>query len=364
MEYKVSISLLIILIINVSISIDSYKLILNNNNNNNNKRMTKINNNVLSKSSSSELNQEILLKDFYMNNNNIISLNTNINNLPLSNITTTEWSIYTEINNLFEDKLIDNIMLNLIKQNENDKKLKNIIKIDKGTSNSIDILNELYELKGNYEYHLNIFRRNIALRANRVLHPANNAQTFSTLINLMISKNEWLFSAQVCEYIGLTPDTYCKFDSQTNTYNIDINSISNYVTRFLLELRIEIIADKANDKILEATNSEKLRRDRESVQEWFYTQIHRSDLNFRVADCILAVCRLSLRYAVSKSIEDPNIKIIVDMNKIDKVLLLAGIPLDNTFLRRIQLALQADIDKLLNKSFENLVIIPKIIFNI
>ena len=49
------------------------------------------------------------------------------------------------------------------------------------------------------------------------------------------------------------------------------------------------------------------------------------------------------------------------MNKIDKVLLSAGIPLDNVFLRRCQLALEADIDKLLIKSFEN-IIIPKIIF--
>lgn len=177
----------------------------------------------------------------------------------------------------------------------------------------------------------------------------------------MISKNEWEFAAQVCEYIGLTPKTYCKFDSDANTYTIDFNAIANYVSRYLLELRIEIIAHKANDKVLEATNSEKERREKESVQEWFYTQVHRSDLNFRVADCILAVARLSLRYAVSKTIHDPNIKIVVNINKIDSVLLSAGIPLDKMFLRRCQLALEADINNLLNKSFENIAI-PKIIF--
>jgi hypothetical protein len=40
---------------------------------------------------------------------------------------------------------------------------------DKGTSDSLDILAELRSFDGNYEYLLNIFRRNIALRANRVL---------------------------------------------------------------------------------------------------------------------------------------------------------------------------------------------------
>ena len=299
--------------------------------------------------------------DFY--DRNIISLVTDISELPASNITTTEWSVYLDLHKvLFQDEKVEQIIKNLNEQKENEEKTKKIIKIDKGTTSSIDTLNELYLLNGNYEYHLNIFRRNIALRANRVLHPSNNAQTFSTLINLMISSKEWQFSCQVLEYIGLTPATYCKFDHISNTFVIDFNAITNYITRYLLELRIEVIADKRADKILEAANNEKERRDKESVQEWFYTQVHRSDLNFRTSDCILAVCRLSLRYATHSSIALKDSTIVIQMNTIENVFLDAGLPLDDNFLRRAELLLKQDIEHLIPLSFENKATIPSIKF--
>jgi hypothetical protein len=294
--------------------------------------------------------------DFY--NGNIISLTTDISELPASNITTTEWSVYLDLHKTLKDEKAALIMKHLIEQKENHEKKTMTIKIDKGTSNGIDTLNELYNLNGNYEYHLNIFRRNIALRANRVLHPANNAQTFSTLINLMISNNEWEFGCQVLEYIGLTPVTYCTFDG--NVYLIDINAITNYIARYLLELRIEVIADKRAGAILEAANNEKERRDKESVQEWFYTQVHRSDLNFRTSDCILAVCRLALRYATKHASKDS--QIVIKMNNIDQVMLDAGLPLDSNFLQRAKLLLTNDIQKLIPLSYENKVSIPKIEF--
>jgi hypothetical protein len=290
------------------------------------------------------LRMQSSFNDFY-ENSNIITTTTMISELPFDNITTTEWSVYLDIHkSLVDQSNAAIIMSNLIEQKDINDKNNNVIKIDKGTSNSIDTLNELYLLNNNYEYHLNIFRRNIALRANRVLHPANNAQTFSTLINLMISNMEWQFALQVCEYIGLTPATYCSFDNESNTFTIDINTIANYVARYLLELRIEVIADKNNDRVLVATNNEKERRFKESVQEWYYTQVHRSDMMFRTSDCVLAVLRLSLRYATHTS---NKAKIIVAMDKIDQVLLDAGVILNNNFLKRAKLCLQADIEKLM-----------------
>lgn len=163
-ESKVSTYLLLLLIMYVFlISIDCYKLTLLNNNNNN-RKMMRINTNVIGQTTTLSSPTEIMslkdLKDFYYNKKMVSKLNE----VPLSNITTSEWSIFTEINNIFEDKSIDKIMSILIEQNEIDKKSNSIIKIDKGTTNSIDILNELYELKGDYEFHLNVYRRNIALR--------------------------------------------------------------------------------------------------------------------------------------------------------------------------------------------------------
>lgn len=320
--------------------IDSYKVIKHYNSNN-----------ILFNT----LRIESSFNDFY-DNSNIITTTTMISELPFDNITTTEWSVYLDIHKPLVDQCnAAIIMSNLIEQKDINDRNNNVIKIDKGTSNSIDTLNELYLLNNDYEYHLNIFRRNIALRANRVLHPANNAQTFSTLINLMISNMEWQFAIQVCEYIGLTPATYCSFDNERNTFTIDINTIANYVARYLLELRIEVIADKNNDRVLFATNSEKERRIKESVQEWYYTQVHRSDMMFRTSDCILAVLRLSLRYATHAAVNKANI--IVAMDKIDQVLLDAGLILNNHFLKRAKICLQADIKKLMINPNINIIFI-------
>jgi hypothetical protein len=44
--------------------------------------------------------------------------------------------------------------------------------VDKGSTSSYDSLVELRQLNGDFNLPLNIFRRNIALRNNRVLHPA------------------------------------------------------------------------------------------------------------------------------------------------------------------------------------------------
>lgn len=71
---------------------------------------------------------------------------------------------------------------------------------------------------------INIFRRNIALRANRVLHPARNAQIFSLLINLMIDNNEWRMARDVTSYVGLTSAKYLVSDSDLpNSFIIDLN---------------------------------------------------------------------------------------------------------------------------------------------
>ena len=99
-------------------------------------------------------------------------------------------------------------------------------------------LEEITSLAGNYELQLNIFRRNIALRANRVLMPARNAQIFAQLINVLIAADEFPVARAVVEYVGLTPSTYCQHNKMTSMAIIDLQTILSYVSRKMLEVDI------------------------------------------------------------------------------------------------------------------------------
>lgn len=269
--------------------------------------------------------------------------------LPACNITFTEWSILIDDTTIHlgsdhSKRLIEQL---LESRASNPMAFMNATAIDKGTSDSLDVLEEYYVLKGDYEYHLNVFRRNIALRANRVLHPARNAEIFSVLINLMITANEHDFARAAVEYIGLTPATYCKFDSASKAVVVDLYSITEYCTRKILELDIERMAwVKRGCPLGEEPSTPKSRG--ESVQEWLYTQVHRSDLGFRTCDMILSVLRLAIRHAIdiargSKGIYE---KIVVGIFDVSPLIVEAGVPLTSDFLDRIGRALEVDIELL------------------
>ena len=149
---KMILIFIITLYILIILKVDSYKFTKYNTNNKNILLYNTLINKIPSLIKQSSWN------DFYNNNENmIITTTTNILELPMQNITTTEWSVFLDIHNPFKDQSNAAIIMNnLIKQKEDYEKNNNIIKIDKGTTNSIDTLNELYLLNGNYEYHLNI----------------------------------------------------------------------------------------------------------------------------------------------------------------------------------------------------------------
>ena len=118
--------------------------------------------------------------------------------IQTTNVTYSEWSIYLDsMATTKEDgqknvQEIQNNYFNLLSENPDNMKILTTKKstdkvVDKGTSSSIDILREIMDLGGNWQVQLNIFRRNIALRNNRVLHPARNAMIFTSLINTMIA---------------------------------------------------------------------------------------------------------------------------------------------------------------------------------
>ena len=115
-----------------------------------------------------------------------------------TNVTYTEWSIFFDAMVATKESGQESIQeiqmnyLNLLSENPENVKILSMKKsndkdVDKGTSSTIDILCEIMELGGNWQNQLNIFRRNIALRNNRVLHPARNPMIFTSLINSMIA---------------------------------------------------------------------------------------------------------------------------------------------------------------------------------
>jgi hypothetical protein len=143
---------------------------------------------------------------------------------------------------------------------------------DKGTSRTADVLAEFLYLNSSYELPLNIFRRNIALRANRVLHPARNAQIFSALINTMLTAELWREVRGAVEYIGLTPATYIEVDSISGNVVIDFNRTCTYVCRRMLELDLDRMAWVIEGRDAASEPSTPKSRG-EAVQEWLYTQV-------------------------------------------------------------------------------------------
>ena len=118
--------------------------------------------------------------------------------IQTTNVTYTEWSIFFDAMVATKEEGQKNVQelhtnyFKLLSDNPENVKILSMKKsndkdVDKGTSSSIDILREIMDLGGDWQNQLNIFRRNIALRNNRVLHPARNAMIFTSLINTMIA---------------------------------------------------------------------------------------------------------------------------------------------------------------------------------
>lgn len=184
----------------------------------------------------------------------------------------------------------------------------------------------------------------------------------------MITDGEWSFARSVVDYIGLTPATYCFTQNggqSSSTFKIDVLKLSTYIVRKNLELDLERMAWVRGGRVGEEPSTPKSRG--ESVQEWLYTQVHRSDLGYRACDMVLAVMRLSLRHAVemrqkcatdvdsggsSATTPMPPIVIELSPNGMD-LIREAGIPLDPLFLDRCEAALREDI-ALLPLSFPEL----------
>ena len=273
----------------------------------------------------------------------------------------------TSYSHICSNLLQDSFKLNLDDRN---KFLVSRGHVDKGTSNSKDVFLEVVDLAMDYEVVLNIFRRNIALRANRVLHPARNAQIFSQLINFMIMHDQWKSVRDIVSYVGLTPRNYC-CEQPDGSIDIQLNSTVMFITRRMLELDLERMAWLREGREGAEPSTPKSRG--ESVQEWLYTQVHRSDLGFRTADMVLAVLRLSLRHALDILASPRNATIasgtcsiisqpsgpppLIKVNlTVDSLIARAGIPLDELFLQRCSSLLRNDMALISRRLTPNCVI--------
>ena len=209
---------------------------------------------------------------------------------------------------------------------------------DKGNSSAVATLDELISLGGDYEAALQVFRRNIALRANRVLHPARNAQILSAVINSLIAFNDWRVAERVVDYVGLTSATYLRRGEVGPL--VDTSAMAMYLAQRMLELDLPRISWERRGR--EGPEPSTPRSRGESVQEWLYTQVHRSDLGFRSCDLVLATSRLALRQAVS--VDGTAAAVEFCFRREERALLLeAGIPVDDDFTMRWGKVLSADL---------------------
>lgn len=285
-----------------------------------------------------------------------------------NNISFSEWSVAT---NHF-DQNTDNISSFVLQSFELGGSNSN--STDKGEQSSWGSFREFCDYNFDYELAASMFRRNIALRANRVLHPARNAQIFTALINLMISANLLEQLRDMLGYIGLTVPNYVQLLPSGDS-EIHVAETINYISRKMLELDLDRMSWVLRGRPLEDEPSTPKSRG-ESVQEWLYTQVHRSDLGYRVCDMTMAVIRLAVRIAIlhsqstfSKRQEsEPNleksinrIEIVIATEKLEPFIS-SGIPMGHDFLSRLQDLIVHDINVLKNESdfyFPNINILTK-----
>ena len=258
--------------------------------------------------------------------------------LKYDNVTFSELTVAFDGMQSFSDftaTVLDSI--SLTRYNNNGPKS---IAVDAGRNDSYSAFVEFCNYNLDFEIAAGMFRRNIALRANRVLHPARNAQIFTALINLMISANLWQPNRDMVGYIGLTVPNYVHLLPSGDSEILLFDTI-NYLCRKMLELDLDRMAWVSNGRVLKDEPSTPRSRG-ESVQEWLYTQVIRSDLGYRVCDMIMAVVRLALRVAVdhasnscSTYTSSPTVRVVVDMDKM-AAFQSAGIPTDEGFFARLR----------------------------
>eukprot|EP01036_Dinobryon_divergens_P028136 gene28136-37034_t len=127
-------------------------------------------------------------------------------------------------------------------------------------------------------------------------------------------------------YIGLTVPNYVHLQPSGDSEIILFDTI-NYLCRKMLELDLDRMAWVSNGRVLEDEPSTPRSRG-ESVQEWLYTQVIRSDLGYRVCDMTMAVVRLAL---------------LIDLDKMT-AFQRAGIPTDEGFFSRLRELVVQDVE--------------------
>jgi hypothetical protein len=175
----------------------------------------------------------------------------------------------------------------------------------------------------------------------------------------MITAGLWKPLKEMVGYIGLTEKNYVQPSAEVGEIFINSTMVTEYIARRMLELDIERMAWTLRGRPLNEEPSTPKSRG-ESVQEWLYTQVHRSDLGYRVCDMTMSVLRLALRVALehageyetnesknSTKQEQAVVRILLESNS---DLVAAGIPIDEQFMQRVENLLKADISKIMESA--------------
>lgn len=185
----------------------------------------------------------------------------------------------------------------------------------------------------------NAFRRNIALRLNRVLVPARNAQIFSHLYCALLSEDLVDALVDMSSYVGFSTPSYF------NNGTVSLNCIATYMIESMLELNLEVLAwHSAGRPQTERPLSSK--EAGASPQEWFYAQIIRPDTNLRIRDMLLAVLRFAMRYGITSILRDNSDKTTLDLVinlAVNDRLMKSGIGIDSEFVARLKHVLETDL---------------------
>lgn len=185
---------------------------------------------------------------------------------------------------------------------------------------------------------LNLFRRNIALRNNKVLNPARNAQVIANLINVFLYEGMYESLVDVTSYVGLTPDTYYSAGSR----ELCVGDIAYYCAKRMLELPLEREAWLRGGRQGPEPDTPEERG--EEGQDFRYTSVVRADLALRVTDMVFAVARLALRRAAQEAAGAGPQRYTLSFARVAPCLAAAGYPVcGQPFRERLAAMLRQDL---------------------
>ncbi|CEL93411.1 unnamed protein product [Vitrella brassicaformis CCMP3155] len=159
---------------------------------------------------------------------------------------------------------------------------------------------------GDWQRQLHVFRKNIALRTNRVLDPSRSAHIYTDFISACIRGRARRVALAAIAYVGIPPARFNAMPAdshaaQTSSSRVlDLGQLATYVAGTMLDLDLARLQWEQQEGEKEGEEPLQPRQRGDATSEWFYKQVEQPLRALRAQDMTLAVFRLALRYHLDR----------------------------------------------------------------